>query len=81
MKKISSKHFMHYDKDSDVLYFGVKEGNEEESIEVSPGVSVEVDQSGRVIGIEILNASHIMQSLIKTSGASLPQRRPKSAIR
>ena len=72
---------MHYDKDSDVLYFGVREGYEEESVEVSPGVSVEIDQSGRVIGIEILNASHIMRSLIKTSGASLSQRRLKSSIR
>ena len=34
-------------------------------MEVSPGVNVEIDQKGQVIGIEILNASKILKSVVK----------------
>jgi len=65
MRKLNSKKIANYDFKSDVLYLGIKKGIEEEFIEISPGINVELDQNGQVIGIEILNASRILKSVIK----------------
>lgn len=51
---------VHYDEAADVLYIVSKEGKEEEFIEISPGINVELDKAGNVIGVEILNASRIL---------------------
>lgn len=53
-----------YDEEQDVLYFG-KEGQEEESVELAPGVNVEFDKSGQVIGLEIFNAASRFRDVIK----------------
>jgi uncharacterized protein YuzE len=53
-----------YDEKQDVLYFG-REGEEEETVELAPGVSVELDKSGNVIGLEVFNASVRFQHVIK----------------
>jgi len=55
----------HYDKEHDILYIVVREGDEEGFIEVAEGINLEVDSEGRVIGIEIFNASKIL-SLLKS---------------
>lgn len=60
MKKI-----INYDQKSDALYIGVKKGVEEEFIEISPGISVELNKKGQVIGIEILNASRVLKPVVK----------------
>ncbi|MEK7202824.1 MAG: DUF2283 domain-containing protein [Patescibacteria group bacterium] len=60
MKKI-----INYDPKSDVLYIGMKKGDEEEFIEISPGINVEVDSSGQAIGVEILNASKILKPVAR----------------
>lgn len=60
-KAPKDKRVAHYDKDSDVLYLGVREGAEDALIEVAPGVGLEVDESGKILGIEILNASQVLQ--------------------
>jgi len=65
MKKLNSKKIINYDSKSDVLYIGVKRGIEEEFIEVSPGINIELDSNGQVIGVEILNASKILKSVVK----------------
>ncbi|MCD6500701.1 DUF2283 domain-containing protein [bacterium] len=65
MKKLNSQKIISYDRKSDVLYLGVKKGIEEEFVEVSPGINVELNQNGQVIGIEILNASKILKSVVK----------------
>ena len=59
-KNIKNQKLINYDVRSDVLYFGVKKGIEEEFVEVAPGVSVELDSKRNVIGVEILNASKIL---------------------
>lgn len=66
MKNLKSKKIVNYDPKSDVLYLGVKEGVEEEFVEVSPGVNVELDENGQVIGVEILNASKILKPLVRS---------------
>jgi hypothetical protein len=40
-KNIKQQKMLHYDKESDILYFGVQKGIEEEFVEVAPGVSVD----------------------------------------
>lgn len=71
MKYQKSKKVVQYDPRGDVFYIG-KRGMEEEFIEVIPGVNVELDEKGQVIGIEILNASHILKPLsAKFGGRSL----------
>lgn len=64
MKNIQPKNqkkVFHYDLESDVFYIGIKKGFEEKCIEVAPGVNVELDENGRVIGVEILNASKVFK--------------------
>lgn len=53
-----------YDDEEDVLYLG-KEGQEEEVIELSPGVNVELDGSGKLIGLELFNASTLFKDVVK----------------
>jgi len=52
---------VHYDADSDALYISLRKGAEEEFREVAPGVSVELDEKGDILGIEILDASEILR--------------------
>lgn len=54
-----------YDKKADILYIHGRSGAAV-SEEVIPGVSVDVDdESGEIIGIEILEASKILAPFIK----------------
>jgi uncharacterized protein YuzE len=45
------------DKESDALYFRLDDSAVVESEEVQPGVILDFDQNGRVVGVEILNLS------------------------
>lgn len=54
------KQKIYYDKKTDVLWLNVKSGAEEELREITPGVSMELDKKGDLLGIEILNASKIL---------------------
>ena len=56
---------VHYDDNEDILYLG-KQGEECEVIELAPGVNVELDQSGSMIGIELFRASSLLQNVIKS---------------
>jgi uncharacterized protein YuzE len=66
MRKKEKPVVVNYDPSSDVLYVVTQEGEEEEFIEVSPGVNIELDAEGRVIGVEILNASETLSGIIET---------------
>jgi uncharacterized protein YuzE len=57
----------HYDPQSDVLYFLVREGEEERFVEVTERVNVELDQEGQLLGVEILNASRFLRATIGPS--------------
>ena len=54
-----------YDEKEDILYLARK-GQEEEVIELYPGVNVELDASGELIGIELINASTLLKDVIKS---------------
>jgi uncharacterized protein YuzE len=55
---------IYYDEEDDILYLG-KEGKEEEVVELSPGVNAELDDSGKLIGIEVFKASRLFKDVIK----------------
>jgi len=63
---MSKKPKVVYDYESDVLYIVAKKAVEEEFIEVAPGINVELDDRGQVIGIEILNASKCLKPIAKS---------------
>lgn len=65
MKHFQADNIVNYDAQSDVLYLGAKPGIEEEQIEIAPGISAELDASGKVIGIEVLNASRVFKGVTK----------------
>jgi len=54
----------YYDSETDILYLA-KEGIEEEVIELHPGINLEIDKNGQLIGIELLNASKLFRDVIK----------------
>ena len=53
-----------YDEEEDILYLA-REGEEEEVVEVSPGVNIELDASGKLMGVEIFKASYLFKDVIK----------------
>lgn len=50
------------DKENDALYFRLDESSIVESEEVQPGVVLDFNADGKVVGIEILNLSTRMSS-------------------
>jgi uncharacterized protein YuzE len=48
---------LHYDREHDILYIVIHEGEEDHFVEVVEGVIVEFDQDNQTIGIEFFNAS------------------------
>jgi uncharacterized protein YuzE len=53
-----------YFEESDVLYYLISEGEEEETVELAPGVTVELNKEKEIIGIEILDASRFMNTFV-----------------
>ena len=56
-----------YDPESDVLYVVTSAGEVARSAEVSPGVTIEYNDRGDVIGVEILRASKILAEPVVAS--------------
>jgi uncharacterized protein YuzE len=48
---------IHYDPEVDALYIELTKGNYEVSREISDSIVVDEDKNGKVLGIEILDAS------------------------
>jgi uncharacterized protein YuzE len=65
MEKNIMKDFkVHYDSKEDILYL-VKEGEEAEVVELSPGVNAELDENGKLIGLEVFKASTLFKDVLK----------------
>lgn len=64
MEARNKKAFLNYDSKGDVLYIATK-GGEEECVAIAPGVNVELDDRGKVLGIEILNAPKFFKPVAK----------------
>jgi uncharacterized protein YuzE len=65
MKKRKHESRVNYDPATDVLYLVTQKGVEAEFKEVIPGVNVELDEEGQVIGVEILGASRVLNSVLE----------------
>lgn len=55
---------VYYDDKEDILYLA-KEGEEAEVVEIAPGVNMELDQAGNLIGVELFKASHMFKDVLK----------------
>ncbi len=55
---------VYYDSQSDVLYLLIKEGEEERFVEVAEGINVELDETGQVLGIEIIGLSRVLRQVL-----------------
>jgi len=53
-----------YDDEEDILYLA-KEGEEAEVVELSPGVNMELDSNGNLIGVELFKASCMFKDVLK----------------
>ncbi len=58
---------MHYFEDEDVLHIVLSEEDEAGSVEISPDITVELNDAGEVIGVEILNASEFLKNAVLES--------------
>ncbi|MCR4418756.1 MAG: DUF2283 domain-containing protein [Clostridia bacterium] len=56
---------VHYDPEVDVLYIG-HAGQEEEAEEIYPGITLEKDRNGNLLGIELLNASQLLKNVLES---------------
>lgn len=56
---------MVYDKESDSLYMVISKGRQEGYIELAPNVNLEIGSGGKIIGLEILQASKILKGAKK----------------
>lgn len=52
-----------YDPSVDAMYIRLTDGKYEESIEAQPGVLLDVDKNGVVVGIELLSVSERIPNL------------------
>ncbi len=59
-----------YDEKEDILYLA-KEGEEAEVVEISPGVNMEIDSKGNLIGVELFKASRMFKDVLKPMGEKL----------
>lgn len=63
---------MAYFKDEDILHIVISEEKEADSIELSPNITAELNESGELIGIEILEASSFLRdSILESSQAKI----------
>jgi uncharacterized protein YuzE len=46
-----------YDKEADALYIQLREAYVDDNIDIEEGVTVDLDEKGHIVGVEILDAS------------------------
>ncbi|MGD1212475.1 MAG: DUF2283 domain-containing protein [Candidatus Acidiferrales bacterium] len=62
---------LHYDRETDSLYIDLNARPSVDSREVQDGVVIDLDEKGRIVGIDIQNASQILD-LATLETESLP---------
>jgi uncharacterized protein YuzE len=61
---------INYYKEEDIMHIVISEGPERGSAEISPNITLELDENREIIGIEILEASkYIRDSILETAQA------------
>jgi uncharacterized protein YuzE len=46
-----------YDREADALYIQIREAEVNDNIDIEEGVTVDLDENGHIVGVEILDAS------------------------
>ena len=60
MYTLDQAKILYFEKE-DILYIVISEGPQCGSLELNPNITVELNDKGEIIGIEILNASTFIQ--------------------
>ncbi|MBF0229500.1 MAG: DUF2283 domain-containing protein [Desulfamplus sp.] len=69
-----------YFEKEDILHLSISDEKEFDSVEISPDITAELNESGELIGIEILGASAFLRnSILETAQAKLLQLSKKAA--
>lgn len=63
---MNKPHMVYFEKE-DVVHLTISEGPEARSVELSPNITVELNDKGQMIGIEILGASEFLRDTIAES--------------
>jgi uncharacterized protein YuzE len=58
---------LRYFKHEDVLHLIISDGQESRSIELSPSITVELNNKNERIGVEILNAKEVLLDMLQES--------------
>jgi len=61
---------MTYFEKEDILHLAISDEPESDSLELSPNITVELNDNGELIGIEILNACAFIQDAILESSSA-----------
>lgn len=70
-----------YFEENDILHLSVSDEPEAGSIELSPDITVELNEKGDLIGIEIINASSfIRDSILESAQAKLLNLKANKAV-
>ena len=59
----------YFDKE-DILHLVITEEPQGDSLELSPNITAELNENGELIGIEILNASTLIQEAVLAKGTA-----------
>ena len=62
-----NKPVLRYFEKGDILHLMIAEGKEMQSIEIYPNVTLELNEEGDVLGIEILDATRFIRDFILES--------------
>ncbi len=63
-----------YFEKEDILHLAITDEKESGSVEISPNITAELNESGELIGIEIINASLFLRdSILESAQAKLLQ--------
>jgi len=73
---MSKTRMMYFEKD-DVLHLAISDEPEAGSVELSPNITVELNDKGEMIGLEILEASRFIRDSIMESVQARVLRVPK----
>lgn len=63
-----------YYKETDSLYIDLSEKNSKESLEVAPGIVIDLDENNTIVGIDIDKASRIL-NLSKFEVSDFPSKK------
>ncbi len=58
----AARTFVHYDPETDILFISGRKGFGDDTLEISPGVYLEVTDAGEVLSVQVWGASKQLKS-------------------